>query len=65
MEAMLSPAEIATIRAEIERLEEALKNCYDNGLRRWIEAVIENQKKKLASLEQGQKSVQRNQAQRR
>jgi len=45
---MLSPSEIATIRAEIERLEEALKNCYDNGLRKWIEAAIEEQKKKLA-----------------
>jgi hypothetical protein len=41
--------EIATIRAEIERLEEALSNCYDNGLRKWIEAVIEEQKKKLTS----------------
>jgi hypothetical protein len=41
--------EIATIRAEIERLEKALKNCADGGLREWIEAVIEEQKKKLAS----------------
>jgi hypothetical protein len=41
--------EIATIRTEIQRLEKALKNCYDNGLRKWIEAVIEEQKKKLTS----------------
>jgi len=39
--------ELATIRAEIERLEKALKNCADGGLRKWIEAVIEEQKKKL------------------
>ena len=37
------------IRAEIERLEKALKNCADSGLRKWIEVVIEEQKKKLAS----------------
>jgi hypothetical protein len=46
---MLSPAEIATIRAEIERLEKARKDCTDSGLRKWIEAVIEKQKKKLTS----------------
>jgi hypothetical protein len=39
--------ETATIRAEIERLEKALKNCADGGLRKWIEAVIDEQKKKL------------------
>jgi hypothetical protein len=41
--------EIAMIRAELERLEKALKNCADSGLRKWIEAAIEKQKKKLAS----------------
>jgi len=41
-------SEIATIRAEIERLEKALKNCADGGLRKWIEAAIEEQKKKLS-----------------
>ena len=46
---MLSPAEIATVRAEIERLEEARKDCTDSGLRKWIEAAIEKQKEKLAS----------------
>ena len=46
--AMLSSAEIATIRAEIERLDGALKNCADGGLRKWIEAAIEEQKRKLA-----------------
>jgi hypothetical protein len=46
---MLSPAEIATIRAGIERMERALKDCTDSGLRRWIEAEIGEQKKKLAS----------------
>jgi hypothetical protein len=51
---MLSPTEIATIRAELERLEKARKDCTDSGLRRWIEAEIEKQKKKLAS-EQGKR----------
>ena len=49
VEAMLSPTEIATIRAELERLEKALKNCADSGLRKWIEGAIEKQKQKLAS----------------
>jgi hypothetical protein len=46
---MLSPAEIAMIRAEIGRLEKARKDCTDSGLRKWIEAAIEKQKEKLAS----------------
>ncbi len=46
---MLSPTEIATIRAEIDRLEKARKDCTDSGLRKWIEAVIEKQKQQLAS----------------
>jgi hypothetical protein len=41
--------EIARIRAELERLEKALKNCADSGLRKWIEGAIEKQKQKLAS----------------
>jgi len=49
---MLSPTETATIRAELERLEKARKDCTDGGLRRWIETEIEKQKKKLVS-EQG------------
>jgi len=46
---MLSPAEIATIRAELERLEKARKDWTDSGLRKWIEGAIEKQKQKLAS----------------
>jgi hypothetical protein len=45
---MLSPEEIATIWAEIKRLEKARKDCYDSGLRKWIDAAIEKQKEKLA-----------------
>jgi len=46
---MLSPAEIATIWAEIKRLEEARKDCTDKGIREWIDAAIEKQKEKLAA----------------
>jgi hypothetical protein len=46
---MLSPGEIATVQAEIERLEKARKDCTDSGIRKWIEAVIEEQKQRLAS----------------
>jgi hypothetical protein len=45
---MLSSGEIAQIRAEINRLEEALKECRDEGIRKRIIAWIEEQKKKLA-----------------
>jgi len=48
---MLKPEEVAVINAEIDRLERALKDCSDSGLRKWIEAAIEKQKqkRKLAS----------------
>lgn len=44
---MLSPEEIAEIKAEIARLEELHKICSDNGIRKRIEAWIETEKKKL------------------
>jgi len=47
---MLTPREVAIIKAEIDRLEKARKDCSDSGLTKWIEAVIEEQKKKLASV---------------
>jgi hypothetical protein len=34
VEAMLSPTEIATIRAELQRLENARRGCTDTGLRK-------------------------------
>jgi hypothetical protein len=46
---MLSPGEIAQIKAEIERLEKARKECTDSGIRQRIEAWIAEQKKKLES----------------
>ncbi len=46
---MLSRAEMAKIRAEIEALEKARENCTDSGIRKLIEGWIEEQKKKLAS----------------
>jgi hypothetical protein len=44
---MLSPGEIAVIRAEIKRLEQALAECRDGGIRKVIEGWIEDQKEKL------------------
>ncbi len=46
---MLSPGEIAQIRAEIKRLEKARDECTDGGIRKRIEAWIEEQKQKLES----------------
>ena len=46
---MLKPEEVAVINAEIDRLERALKDCSESGLRKWIEAAIEKQRQKLAS----------------
>jgi hypothetical protein len=47
--AMLSPGEIAKIKADIERLEKALDECRDKPIRELIEAWIKEQKQKLAS----------------
>jgi hypothetical protein len=44
---MLSRGEVAIIKAEIERLEKALKDCTDGGIRDRIKAWIEEEKKKL------------------
>jgi hypothetical protein len=38
---------VALIRAEIERLEKALKECTDGGIRDRIKRWIEEEKKKL------------------
>jgi hypothetical protein len=46
---MLSPGEIASIRDEIKRLEEAREKCSDGGVRKRIEAWIKEQKQKLES----------------
>jgi len=48
LSAVLSAAAIAQIKAEIARLEEARKQCNDEGIRRVIEGWIEEQKKMLA-----------------
>jgi hypothetical protein len=44
---MLSPGEIAFIKAEIERLEKARRECNDSGLQKRIDAWIAEEKKKL------------------
>jgi hypothetical protein len=41
------PEEIARIKADIERLEKAREDCADSGIRKLIEAWIEEHKKKL------------------
>ncbi len=46
---MLSPAEMAKIKADIERLEKARDECIDTGIRKLIEAWIEEQKQKVVS----------------
>jgi hypothetical protein len=43
---MLSRGEVATIKAEIERLEKALE-CTDAGIRDRIKAWVEEEEKKL------------------
>jgi hypothetical protein len=53
---MLSPGEIARIRDEIKRLEEARENCNDGGIRKRIEAWIKEQKQKLESEQQNASS---------
>jgi hypothetical protein len=45
--AMLSPAEIARIKADIAALEKSRDSCADSGIRKVIEGRIEQQKKKL------------------
>jgi hypothetical protein len=50
---MLSPGEIAQVRAEIKRLEQALEECRDEGIRKRIMAWIEEQKQKLAESKRG------------
>jgi hypothetical protein len=46
---MLSPGEIIKVRADIERPEKACDQCADTGIRKLIEAWIQEQKQKLAS----------------
>jgi hypothetical protein len=46
---MLLPGEIAKIKADISRLEKARDECVDTGIRKLIEAWIEEQEQKLAS----------------
>lgn len=44
---MLSPGNIARVKAEIARLEQLRKECTDTGIREQIEAWISDEKKKL------------------
>ena len=55
---MLSPTEIANIKAELENLENALRGCNDSRLQRVIENWIVEAKHRLAS--EQDKNVARN-----
>jgi hypothetical protein len=46
---MLSREQVMVIRAEIEKLELALQKCTDGSIRRVIETLIEEEKRKLVS----------------
>jgi hypothetical protein len=46
---MLSPGDIAFIKAEIERLGKARQECNDSGLQKRIDAWLEELKKKLSA----------------
>jgi hypothetical protein len=46
---MLSQEEIATIKAEIEKLRRNLNNCTDIGLRKFIKSLIEQEEQTLES----------------
>jgi hypothetical protein len=50
--AMLSPGDRAIIKAEIERLQKALRECTDGGIRKQIEGWIREQEQKLISKNQ-------------
>jgi hypothetical protein len=49
---MLSPAQIAEIKTEIEKLETALHACTNSGLRMMIESRLKTLKQELASGEE-------------
>ena len=46
---MLSPRETTRLKAEIQRLENAHKECTDSGIRGAIEAWIKEEKERLQS----------------
>jgi hypothetical protein len=51
---MLSPAKVAQIEAEIEKLELALRACSDSGLQAAIESRIKTLKQELANGQRGE-----------
>ena len=50
---MLSPEQIAKLKAEIERMEIASQSCGDSGIKERIEELIKELKGKLASEKKG------------
>ncbi len=45
---MPAPGELAKLKAEIERLEKAFRECTDSGIRKVIEGWMEDARKRLA-----------------
>jgi hypothetical protein len=46
---MISPGDVTLLKSEIARLEKARRELSDSGLRKQIEAWIDDHKKKLGS----------------
>jgi len=46
---MISPGDVALLKSEIERLEKAWSELSDSGVRKQIDAWIDDHKKKLRS----------------
>ncbi|MGA3193389.1 MAG: hypothetical protein ABSD39_00170 [Terriglobales bacterium] len=44
---MTTPEEVVKIRAEIEKLEKARRECADSGIQKRIDNWIEKEKRKL------------------
>jgi hypothetical protein len=44
---MLPPGDVALLKSEIARLEKARRDCFDSGIRKVIEARIDDNRKKL------------------
>jgi hypothetical protein len=60
--AMLSPQQIATINAEIDKLEYARKHCSDFGILKLIDGWLKGERMKLESGDDAKHQAPNNQA---